>query len=96
MEGDCLIVKVTENMRMSRKKATLEEELGDAESDFEARPTQSLRVIGHTICCRNCLKELASFYCPCGSFLCAFDMVSHKCLITLRESFSDDLKKALR
>jgi hypothetical protein len=84
-------------MRSSQKKAKLEqEEIDEIENDFEAKPSQMLRIIGHTISCKNCLKELAAFYCPCGSFLCAFDMASHKCLITLRESFSDDLKKALR
>jgi hypothetical protein len=85
-----------EDMRSSQKKIKLEEELSDADDDFEAKPTQLVRIIGHTISCKNCLKELAAFYCPCGSFLCAFDMASHKCLITLRESFSEDLRKALR
>ena len=83
-------------MRSHHKKTELEKELDNLEEDFEARPTQFLRIIGHTISCKNCLKELAAFYCPCGSFLCAFDMASHKCLITLRESFADDLRRALR
>ena len=83
-------------MRSSQKRIKLEEEINEIEYDFEAKPTQLLRIIGHTISCRNCLKELAAFYCPCGSFLCAFDMASHKCLITLRESYTDDLKRALR
>jgi hypothetical protein len=86
-----------EKMRPIRRKFELKEDLQSfQDDDFEAKPTQSLRIIGHTICCKNCLKELAAFYCPCGSFLCAFDMASHKCLITLRESFSDELKRALR
>ena len=83
-------------MRSSQKRARLEEEVNEIDYDFEAKPTQLLRIIGHTISCRNCLKELAAFYCPCGCFLCAFDMVAHKCLIALKENFSDDLKKALR
>jgi hypothetical protein len=83
-------------MRSNQKKTKLEEEMEEVESDFESKPSQFVRIVGHTISCKNCLKELAAFYCPCGSFLCAFDMASHKCLITLRESFSDDLKRALR
>jgi hypothetical protein len=83
-------------MHSSPKKTRLEEKLDNIEYDFEAKPTQLFRIIGHTISCKNCLKELAAFYCPCGCFLCAFDMASHKCLITLRESFSEDLKRALR
>jgi len=83
-------------MHTTRRKTKLEEGLEDPENDFEPKPSQLLKIIGHTISCKNCLKELAAFYCPCGSFLCAFDMASHKCLITLRESYSDDLKRALR
>ena len=64
--------------------------------DYESRPCQSVRILGHSIPCKNCAKELAAFYCPCGSFLCAFDMATHKCLITLRGSYSQDLVKGLR
>jgi len=82
-------------MRKLHRSNTEVKEIDESE-DIEARPTQTLRIIGHTVCCRKCIKELAAFYCPCGSFLCAFDMAAHKCLITLRESYSDDLKRALR
>ncbi len=69
----------------------------DAESeDYESRPSQSVKILGHSIPCKNCAKELASFYCPCGCFLCVFDMATHKCLITLRGTYSPDLVKGLR
>ncbi len=54
-------------MRSVRKKTKLEEEV-DLDDDFGARPTQQLRIIGHAISCKDCLKELAAFYCPRGSF----------------------------
>ena len=81
--------------KLHKLKTNLNEEI-DEFDDIEAKPTQMLRIIGHTVCCKNCMKELAAFYCPCGSFLCAFDMAVHKCLITLKQSYSDDLLKALR
>ena len=81
--------------KLHKLRTNLEEEI-DEFHDIEAKPTQMLRTIGHTVSCRNCIKELAAFYCPCGLFLCAFDMAVHKCLITLKQSYSDDLRKALR
>jgi hypothetical protein len=70
-------------------------ELNDLDG-IEAKPVQTLRIIGHAVYCGNCSKELATFYCPCGLFLCAFDMAGHKCLLTLRQRYNDDLKRALR
>jgi hypothetical protein len=72
------------------------EEIPDGFDDADRKSVQVVHIVGHTVCCRNCMKEIAAFYCPCGAFLCAFDMVAHKCLITLRQTFSKELTKALR
>jgi hypothetical protein len=86
---------VSPKMPKLRRSKTQVAEPDDME-DFEAKPVQTLRIVGHTVNCKNCSKELAMFYCPCGAFLCAFDMISHKCLVTLRQNISDELKRALR
>ena len=80
------------NLRKPRSRA----EPADSFDDFERRPSQRLMVLGNTVSCENCKKELASFYCPCGSFLCAFDVIAHKCHLTLRRTYAEDLLKALR
>ena len=71
-------------------------EAGQSFDLADRKSVQVLHIVGHGVCCRNCMKEIAAFYCPCGAFLCSFDMLSHKCLITLRQTFSDELTKALR
>jgi hypothetical protein len=65
-------------------------------ADYESKPRQSVKILGHTVPCKSCMEEIASFYCPCGIFLCAFHMIGHKCLITLRGMYSGDLISGLR
>ena len=87
---------MSRKMSASRNAYPKIEENFDELDDSDRKPVQIVHIVGHTVCCRNCMKEIASFYCPCGAFLCAFDMVAHKCLITLRQTFSQELTKALR
>jgi hypothetical protein len=69
--------------------------LGEFE-DFESCVKQTVKIVARTIFCVNCNKEIATFFCPCGAFLCTLDFTSHKCLNTLRQSYNEDAIKALR
>ncbi len=57
---------------------------------------QTIKVIGRTIFCARCDEEVATYYCPCGVFLCTIDFVSHNCTNTLKETYYKDLIQALR
>lgn len=60
------------------------------------RPSQTIKVIGTLVYCCTCDKEIASYYCSCEYFFCAFDMVTHVCAMTLKRDFAKDLRQALR
>jgi len=36
-------------------------------------------------------EEEATFYCACGSLLCTFHMISHKCLVISRMEYDEEL-----
>jgi hypothetical protein len=65
------------------------------------RVRQSIKVLARTIYCTKCLsqdqftKETASFYCPCGSFLCVYHTIGHKCLVTSSMEFDKELLASL-
>jgi len=58
---------------------------------------QTLKVIGRTMICFVCFgeptpkEEEATFYCACGSLLCTFHMISHKCLVISRMEYDEEL-----
>jgi hypothetical protein len=63
---------------------------------------QTLKVIGRTMVCFVCFaqeptpkSEEATFYCACGSLLCTFHMISHKCLVISRMEFDKELIESL-
>jgi hypothetical protein len=60
------------------------------------RPVQEIKVIGAMLFCSKCDKETAAYYCSCGDFFCTIDMINHVCVTTLKRTFSEDLKRALR
>ena len=55
---------------------------------------QRIKVIGRTVVCYKC-KQLATNYCPCGSFLCFLHTISYSCLVVSSMSYSDQLLEAL-
>jgi hypothetical protein len=85
-----------ESTRASRLGKEIKNDYEDecGASEFE-KPVQVVKVIGSLVFCSKC-GETSSFYCSCGSFFCAFDLVSHICINTLKQSYSEDLKRALR
>ncbi len=58
---------------------------------------QQIRIIGRTIFCFKCegSKELASYYCACGSFLCALHLAMHTCLVSASMQYNDELLQTL-
>ena len=62
---------------------------------FRRKLVQRLRVIGGTATCSKCGKE-AEILCLCGASLCSLDTISHKCVIQLRSTYSEDVLEALR
>ena len=65
--------------------------------EMEPRVRQQIRVVGRTIFCFRCegSKELASFYCACGSFLCTLHLAEHSCLVSASMQYNEELKQAL-
>lgn len=80
------------------------EEHPKEEHSHEApKPKQLVKTIGRTIYCFVCdesdgklMKEIAAYYCPCGSFLCAMHFVDHKCLILHNLDYNEDILQALQ
>ncbi|MGI0081093.1 MAG: hypothetical protein ACRECH_15900, partial [Nitrososphaerales archaeon] len=48
----------------------------DIFEEMEPKVRQQVKIIGRTIFCFRCegSKEMASYYCACGSFLCTFHL----------------------
>jgi hypothetical protein len=60
------------------------------------RVMQTVKVVSRTIYCIRCNEEMASYYCPCGAFMCTLDFISHNCTNTLKEMYHRELVNALR
>ncbi len=77
----------------------LSEILADLEPAKKVR--QSLKVVGRTVYCYACSREdknsreIASFYCPCGSFVCVNHLLEHTCLLSSSLEYTDDLLASL-
>jgi hypothetical protein len=81
------------------KKINEAEMLDDLEPSKKVR--QSVKVLGRTVFCFACTgkepssKETAAFYCGCGSFLCTYHVIVHKCLVTSSMEFDKELLASL-
>ncbi len=77
----------------------LSEILADLEPAKKVR--QNLKVVGRTVYCYTCSREdknsreIASFYCPCGAFICVNHMLEHTCLLSSSLEYTDDLLASL-
>jgi hypothetical protein len=60
------------------------------------RIKQSLKVVGLVNCKVEGCKELAAYYCLCGTCLCIIHMLGHKCLSLDRSNLDSQLKEAMR
>ncbi|MCL5067478.1 MAG: hypothetical protein M1368_03890, partial [Thaumarchaeota archaeon] len=65
-------------MRARSKKpdTSAAETSNDILDEMEPKIRQQIRIVGRTIFCFRCegSKEMASFYCACGSFLCTIHL----------------------
>jgi hypothetical protein len=97
------IEKENHSMRKDAKIQTGTISETDSEDDFEPLKNvrQSIKVLARTIYCSKCLstdpssKETASFYCPCGTFVCTYHIITHKCLVTSSMEYDRELLSSL-
>jgi hypothetical protein len=69
----------------------------DLFDEMEPKIRQQIRVVGRTIFCFRCegSKELAGYYCGCGSFMCALHLAEHTCLVSSSMQYNQELLQAL-
>ncbi len=62
---------------------------------------QTVKVLSRTVYCFACVakerdsREEAVFYCACGSFLCCYHAIAHKCLVTSSMEYNEELLASL-
>ena len=74
-----------------------EEVPSDIFDEMEPKVRQQMKIIGRTIFCFRCegSKEMASYYCACGSFLCTLHLAEHSCLVSASMQYNKELLDAL-
>lgn len=79
-------------MNSNTEKAT-----ADLFGELEPKVRQTIRIVGRTIFCFRCegSKEMASFYCACGSFLCTLHLAEHSCLVSSSMQYNEELMQAM-
>jgi len=65
--------------------------------DMEPKVRQQIKIVGRTIFCFKCegAKEMAGYYCACGSFLCALHLAEHNCLVSASLQYNEEVIQAL-
>lgn len=69
----------------------------DIFDQMEPKTRQQIKIVGRTLFCFRCEgeKEMASFYCACGSFLCTLHLAEHSCLVSASMQYNEELLDAL-
>jgi hypothetical protein len=69
----------------------------DLFQEMEPKTRQQIKIVGRTLFCFRCEgeKEMASFYCACGSFLCTLHLAEHSCLVSASMQYNEELLVAL-
>jgi hypothetical protein len=100
-------VSVPKNERKMKEKAhdggisetTSNSHLDEAElfRQMEPKTRQQIKIVGRTLFCFRCdgSKEMASYYCACGSFLCTLHLAEHSCLVSASMQYNEELLEAL-
>jgi hypothetical protein len=75
----------------------VQEKAVDLFEELEPKIRQRIKVVGRTIFCFRCegSKELASYYCGCGSFMCTLHLAEHSCLVSSSMQYNQELLQAL-
>ncbi len=65
--------------------------------EMEPKIRQRINVVGRTLFCFRCegSKEVAGYYCGCGSFMCALHLAQHSCLVSSSMQYNQELLEAL-
>ncbi len=65
--------------------------------ELEPKVRQQIRVVGRTIFCLRCedSKEIASYYCACGAFMCTLHLAQHSCLVSSSMQYNEELRQAM-
>jgi hypothetical protein len=86
--------KKKDNGKTTTSSASAEPDLFD---EMEPKVRQQIKVVGRTIFCFRCdgSKEMAGYYCACGSFLCTLHLAEHSCLVSASLQYNDELIQAL-
>jgi hypothetical protein len=73
------------------------EHLSDIFNEMEPKVRQQVKIVGRTLFCFRCegSKEMASYYCACGSFLCTLHLAEHSCLVSASMQYNEELMSAL-
>jgi len=85
----------------SRRTSTSKKEPRDSKDDLfeemEPKVRQQIKIVGRTIFCFRCegSKEMAGYYCACGSFLCTLHLAEHSCLVSASLQYTEELLQAL-
>ncbi len=74
-----------------------DENKSDTLDQMEHKTRQQVKIVGRTVFCFRCegSKEIASFYCACGSFLCTLHLAEHSCLVSASMEYNEELLEAL-
>jgi hypothetical protein len=83
--------------RQSANSADINHEKLDLFEEMEPKIRQRIKIVGRTIFCFKCegSKELASYYCGCGSFMCTLHLAEHSCLVSSSMQYNEELLQAL-
>lgn len=86
-----------EKLSDSSSVESLHELEHDIFEDMEPKVRQQIKIVGRTIFCFRCegSKEIASYYCACGSFLCTLHLAEHNCLVSASLQYNEELLQAL-
>ncbi|MDG6908561.1 MAG: hypothetical protein JRN20_22565, partial [Nitrososphaerota archaeon] len=85
------------NLRANSNRTGSASTSEDSFDEMEPKIRQQIRIVGRTIFCFRCegSKEMASYYCACGSFLCIMHLAEHSCLVSASMQYNDELLQAL-
>ena len=88
----------TKDLKRAPKTKKVDESAdGPLFQDMEPKVRQQIKIVGRTIFCFRCegAKEVAGYYCACGSFLCALHLAEHNCLVSASLQYNEELIEAL-
>ncbi len=89
--------KAAPSLKEDGDSASDGEKLSNIFDEMEPKVRQQVKIVGRTLFCFRCdgSKEMASYYCACGSFLCTIHLAEHSCLVSASMQYNEELMGAL-